>query len=78
MNFAPGGDTYFTCVVNSSVHVAMCVRSYLALKSLMEAHWAVCMLADQDSHGVLVCMFTNQSCVPAGPPDSIMTDCMCK
>ena len=23
MNFAPGGDTYFTCVVNSSVHVAM-------------------------------------------------------
>ena len=23
MNFAPGGDTYFTCCVNSSVHVAM-------------------------------------------------------
>ena len=37
MNFAPGGDTYFTCVVNSGVHVAMCVRSYLALKSSVEA-----------------------------------------
>ena len=23
MNYAPGGDTYFTCCVNSSVHVAM-------------------------------------------------------
>ena len=23
MNFAPGGDTYFTCCINSSVHVAM-------------------------------------------------------
>lgn len=25
MNFAPGGDTYFTCVLNSGVHVFMCV-----------------------------------------------------
>lgn len=23
MNFAPGGDTYFTCVLNSGVHVIM-------------------------------------------------------
>ena len=27
MNFAPGGDTYFTCVLNSSVHVAMSASS---------------------------------------------------
>ena len=52
MNFAPGGDTYFTCVVNSSVHVAMCVLSYIAVKSFVEAHCAVCMLADQDSRMV--------------------------
>lgn len=36
VNFAPGGDVWFLCALNSSVHVAMCAN-----RSLINQHFAL-------------------------------------
>lgn len=32
VNFAPGGDVWFLCALNSSVHVAMCATHWVKLQ----------------------------------------------